>query len=95
MVWIKKYHQQFQSSSSTGNIRGARRGRGLLTCHLATVSVISCAIVTETTSAHVLSQRPSLSGIALIDSKEPLGTLDFKTWYKEGAKSGKIRLDWT
>ena len=41
MVWIKKQQQQWKASAS---------GRGLFTCHLATV--ISCAIVTGTTSAH-------------------------------------------
>ena len=48
------------AAMSPTTIGGLGGGRGLLTCHLATVSVISCAIVTETTSAHGFRQRPLL-----------------------------------
>ena len=48
------------AAMSPTTIGGLGGGRGLLTCHLATVSVISCAIVTKTTSAHGFRQRPLL-----------------------------------
>ena len=69
---------------SPTTIGGLGGGRGLLTCHLATVSVISCAIVTETTSAHGFRQRPllrhsTLNAICLISKTIMKNQTDSKT----------------